>query len=58
MEESSFEIDPDQLAEASRLFPAHRLIASADDAGHGVSRLVVVPGGDFARHAWDEAGTL
>lgn len=58
MEESSYEIDPAQLAEVSRLFPAHRDHVSSGDTHAVAAGLAAVPVGDFASHAWDEAGAL
>lgn len=56
MEESAFEIDSRHLAEASVLFPAHRLVPSAPHPGSDVSYLSA--GSEFGRHAWDEGGHL
>lgn len=58
MDESSFEIDSDKLAEASRRFPPHRLAPSAPHPHSDVSYLTAAPGAEFGRHAWDEAGHL
>lgn len=56
MEESSFDIDPAQLAETSLLFPAHRRDGSAlAPRAHAPT---VVPGDEFSCHAWDEGGAL
>jgi hypothetical protein len=57
MDESSFEIDSTQLAEASRMFPRRRLTPSAPRPDSDVSYLAT-PGAEFGRHAWDEAGHL
>ena len=57
MDETSFDIDSAQLAEASRLFPAHRLAPPSPHADGDLSYLSS-PGVEFARHAWDEAGHL
>lgn len=58
MDESSFAIDSTQLAEASRLFPAHRLAPASPHPDSDVSYLASTPGVEFARHAWDEGGHL
>ena len=58
MDESSFEIDSGQLAEASRRFPAHRLEHASPRPVSDVSYLAVAPGVEFGRHAWDEGGHL
>ncbi|WP_162891245.1 hypothetical protein [Aeromicrobium sp. A1-2] len=58
MDESSFEIDSAQIAEASRRFPAHRLAPRHPGARADVSYLATTPGAEFGRHAWDEAGHL
>ncbi len=58
MEESTFEIDSTQLAEASRLFPAHRIDHRTPNPTGDVSYLAAAPGVEFARHAWDEGGHL
>jgi len=59
MEESSFEIDSSQLAEAVRLFPpqrqAHLASYPACDLGYLAA---ATPGEGFVRHAWDEGGHL
>jgi hypothetical protein len=57
MEESAFEIESAQLAEASRLFPARRL-APVQAQPSGDVLTLVATGSDFGRHAWDEAGHL
>jgi hypothetical protein len=58
MDESSFDIDAAQLAEASRRFPAHRLAHAEARPLGDVSYLAAAPGEDFWTHAWDEAGSL
>lgn len=55
MDESSFEIDSTQLAEASRRFPVHRLEPPAPHPDSDLSYLAT-PAAEFGRHAWDEAG--
>ncbi len=61
MEETAFDVDPRQLAETSRRFPASRQATAAAvvhrPAGD-VSYLSAAPGAEFVRHAWDEAGRL
>lgn len=57
MDESSFEIDSTQLAEASRRFPVQRLAPSAPHPDSDLSYLAT-PSAEFGRHAWDEAGHL
>lgn len=56
MDESSFEIDSRQLAEASLRFPAHRLSPVDAHPVSDVSYLAQAP--EFGSHAWDEAGHL
>ncbi len=58
MDESTFEIDTTQLAEASRLFPAHRVAHRVPSPTGDVSYLAAAPGAEFGRHAWDEGGHL
>lgn len=58
MDESSFEIDSEKLAEVSRRFPSHRLTQSPPRPHSDVSYLAAAPGAEFGRHAWDEAGHL
>ena len=55
MDETMFEVDTAQLAEASRRFPAHR---RAVPGGHPDADLgyLTAPGAEFGRHAWDEGG--
>lgn len=55
MDESSFEIDSTQLAEASRRFPAHRLSTPHPRVEADLSYLASADG-EFGRHAWDEGG--
>ena len=55
MDEMSFDYDRDDLAEASRRFPAHRLTTRPAHP-NGDLRYLSAPGTDFARHAWDEGG--
>ncbi|MET0931636.1 MAG: hypothetical protein ABWX74_19095 [Aeromicrobium sp.] len=57
MDESSFEIDSTQLAEASRRFQQRRLARPAPRPDSDVTYLSA-PSAEFARHAWDEAGHL
>jgi hypothetical protein len=58
MDESSFEIDSAQIAEASARFPAHRLAPRHASPHADVSYLETAPSAEFGRHAWDEAGHL
>lgn len=58
MDEASFEIDADQLAAASRRFPAHRRNRRDARPRHDVSHLDPAPSADFAQHAWDEGGHI
>ncbi|MRJ77069.1 hypothetical protein GEV29_11000 [Aeromicrobium sp. SMF47] len=58
MDETSFDIDSAQLAEASRRFPARRLAPTEARPSGDVSYLASSPGTDFTRRAWDEAGRL
>lgn len=58
MDESSFEIDAHQIAEASRRFPARRLVPSVPRPDGDVTYLTSAPDTEFVRHAWDEAGRL
>ena len=55
MDETSFDIDRDLLAETSRRFPAHRLPQSPGHPSAGLDYLAA-PSAEFARHAWDEGG--
>lgn len=57
MDESSFDIDSTQLAEASRRFTSDRLVPSAAHPHSDVSYLAA-PAAEFGRHAWDEGGHL
>jgi hypothetical protein len=56
MDEASFEIDADQLAAASRRFPAHRRPEARRH--RDVSHLDPTPSAEFAQHAWDEGGHI
>ena len=56
MEESSFDIDAVQLAEASRRFPARPQQAAVPTAGADLEHLSTSSGDGFASHAWDEGG--
>lgn len=58
MDESSFDIDSTQVAEASARFPAHRLSPRHAVPRSDVTYLETTPGAEFGRHAWDEAGHL
>lgn len=56
MDESSFDIDQLQVAEAARRFPAQRHTAAVARPSADVSYLNAGP--EFGRHAWDECGHL
>ena len=58
MDESTFEIDSTQIAEASARFPAHRLATRHAKPNADVSYLETAPSAEFGRHAWDEGGHL
>ena len=59
MDETTFEYEAAQLAEAYRRFPAHRRkmppVAHPD---FDVDFLRTAPSAEFGRHAWDEAGHI
>ena len=55
MDETMFEVDTAQLAEASRRFPAHRRAVTVGHPGVGLAHLTA-SGSEFGRHAWDEGG--
>lgn len=56
MDEATFEIDQQQLAESARRFPAHRHTVPVAHPSADVSYLGSGP--EFSRHAWDECGHL
>lgn len=58
MDEASFEIDPQQLAESARSFPAHRRHRTRAHPTADVNYIAVAPSAHFGRHAWDESGIL
>ena len=58
MDESTFEIDSDQVAETSARFPAHRLAPRHAKPDTDVTYLETAPSAEFGRHAWDEGGHL
>ncbi len=58
MDESTFDIDSAQIAEASARFPAHRLARRHAEPDTDVSYLETAPSAEFGRHAWDECGHL
>jgi hypothetical protein len=58
VDESSFEIDSAQLAEASRRFPARPRMRPDAHPDSDVSFLDSTPSAEFALHAWDEGGHL
>jgi len=56
MDESSFDIDPAQLLEAAKRFPAHRQTSLG---GHPNSDVTyIASAAEFGRHAWDEGGHI
>lgn len=57
MDETTFDWEIAQLAEASRRFPAHRLHPPVVHPHVDVSYLRA-PNAEFGRHAWDEGGHL
>ena len=57
MDESSFDIDPAQVAAASHVIPAHRKETVLGHPHRDVSYLNA-PEAEFGRHAWDEGGHL
>ena len=58
MDETSFEIDQNVLAESARRFPAHRQAEPVAHPHADMSYLATAPGAAFGRHAWDECGHL
>lgn len=56
MDESSFDIDQQQLARSAQKFPAHRHTVPVAHPTADVSYLGA--GAEFGRHAWDECGHL
>lgn len=58
MDESTFDIDPQQLAEASQRFPSHRRATQEGHPDSDVSYLTTASSAHFGRHAWDEGGHL
>ena len=56
MDEASFEIDQQQLAESARLFPAHRRMRPVAHPSADMSYLA--SSAAFGSHAWDECGHL
>ncbi len=55
MDETMFEVDVAQLAEASRRFPAHRRAVPIGRPDADLAYFTA-PGSEFGRHAWDEGG--
>lgn len=58
MDETSFEIDQQQLAESARRFPAHRNTQPTAHPSADMSYLASAPSYEFVSHAWDECGHL
>ena len=58
MDETAFEIDPQQLAESARSFPAHRRHVTRAHPDADMSYIAAAPSARFGRHAWDESGRL
>lgn len=58
MDEASFEIDQQQLAESARRFPAHRHMRPVAHPSADMSYLASSPSAEFGSHAWDECGHL
>lgn len=56
MDETSFDIDPAQLREAARRFPAHRLTSLGAHPNSDVSYIATAT--EFGQHAWDEGGHI
>ena len=56
MDEISFGMQTDQIAQMSRRFPAHR---TTQPVAHPQGDLAwLATGPEFGRHAWDEGGHL
>lgn len=55
MDENIFDIDPVQLGETSRRFPASRRVSTVPHPRSDLSYLAA-PAAEFGRHAWDESG--
>jgi len=58
MDDTTFEYEVAQLAEASRRFPAHRRKVAVAHPDADVTYLRTAPSVEFGRHAWDEGGPL
>lgn len=58
MDETSFEIDQQQLAAAARRFPAQRHTQPIAHPSADMSYLASAPSYEFGSHAWDECGHL
>ncbi|MBC7595542.1 MAG: hypothetical protein H7288_16670 [Kineosporiaceae bacterium] len=58
MDETSFEIDLNVLAESARRFPAHRQTEPVAHPIADMSYIASAPGAAFGRRAWDECGHL
>jgi hypothetical protein len=57
MDETTFEYESAQLAEASRRFPAHRRDVPVGEPDADIGYLTA-PSAEFGRHVWDEGGHL
>jgi hypothetical protein len=58
MDESTFDIDPKELAETSQRFPSHRRSIEDGHPDSDVSYLTTATSAEFGRHVWDESGQL
>lgn len=58
MDDTTFEYEIAQLAEASRRFPAHRRNMKVGRPDADLSYLSTAQGAEFGRHAWDEGGHI
>jgi hypothetical protein len=56
MDETTFEYEAAQLAEASRRFPAHRRAMPVVHPESDFGYLRTAPSAEFGRHVWDEGG--
>ncbi|MGI9085231.1 MAG: hypothetical protein ACR2FE_08045 [Aeromicrobium sp.] len=56
MDDTTFEYEFAQLAEASRRFPARRRQVPIGYPDADLSYLRTAPSVEFGRHAWDESG--
>lgn len=58
MDDTTFDYETAQLAEASRRFPAHRRHTRVAHPHADVSYFRTAPSAEFGRHAWDEGGHI